>query len=335
MMNITTSTSVSGMLHMQQPLLLIVLMVSQATRKAFLAAARLLPLLAPSPARPSSQAVSAQRCFSWTKLTHSLGGNGTGIGTLIGTGTVWPKALGGLVSYVTSGTASGAGRFDGCGTLVSCSFTQTFLPLITHCKTGTGYFSATLGSPVLISPVPTSTSSSLSSTSLPSTNSTSSGPTKTVSVYLSYCPAGTDAASLNRVASSSDNSTSPYHITSDILNTFNQTSPANHTTPQNSTFDPLCQSCPNTAGVCCPPTVSCSPDDGKCPDYAMENSGYTLNGYLKVLVVNSTGVHVEGKKKVRALGKGDIRSVEKEEERVRRELEKRKKGAHSKKHKHF
>jgi hypothetical protein len=58
-------------------------------------------------------------------------------------------------------------------------------------------------------------------------------------------------------------------------------------------------------GVCCPPTVSCDDADGKCPLYALVNSGNTINGYLIQQVVNSSAP-VVGKKKIRALAKKSV-----------------------------
>ena len=61
----------------------------------------------------------------------------------------------------------------------------------------------------------------------------------------------------------------------------------------------LCNTCPNSVGICCPPTVECDDDDGKCPAPALEMSGNTINGYLIAQVMNSTAP-VEGKRRVRA-----------------------------------
>jgi len=68
-------------------------------------------------------------------------------------------------------------------------------------------------------------------------------------------------------------------------------------------------------GICCPPTVECGDQDGKCPTYALENSGNTINGYLIAQVMNSTA-DVAGKKKVRKR----VRSTTEEnaQERARR-----------------
>jgi hypothetical protein len=46
--------------------------------------------------------------------------------------------------------------------------------------------------------------------------------------------------------------------------------------------------------------VSCDEDDGKCPQFALELSSNTLNGYLIAQVMNSTAP-VAGRRKVRAL----------------------------------
>ncbi|OQV09420.1 hypothetical protein CLAIMM_13545 isoform 2 [Cladophialophora immunda] len=206
-------------------------------------------------------------------------GSGSGTGTLTGTGTVWPAYGGGLISLVTSGTVSGTGNFSGCGIL-----------------TGSGTFVATTGSPVVISPSTTPTPTSRL--------------TKTVSVYLSYCPdpmgvndmlrlaGGSGGGVSSNMTSSSPsgaypNSTAPYSSlhSNSTLSTGNSTGP-----------NPLCQTCPNSVGICCPPTVHCSADDGKCPLYALENSGNTINGYLIAQVMNSSAP-VAGRKKVRALEK--------------------------------
>ncbi|KAJ9614366.1 hypothetical protein H2200_002502 [Cladophialophora chaetospira] len=197
-------------------------------------------------------------------------GFGYGTGTLTGEGTVWPWYGGGLLSFVSSGTVSGAGSFIGCGTI-----------------TGSGIFSATAGSPVLITPT--------------------QGPTKTVSVYLSYCPDPTgDANALLSLLSSNGtsaailnlNDTSPLGYTSPYSSL-----PSNSTLPSNTTLpNAICQECPNSVGVCCPPTVSCDVSDGKCPQFAIVNAGNTINGYLIQQVMNSTAP-VAGKKKVRALAR--------------------------------
>lgn len=68
------------------------------------------------------------------------------------------------------------------------------------------------------------------------------------------------------------------------------------------TLNALCNTCPNSVGICCPPTVDCDGEDGKCPLYALENSHNTLNGYLIAQVMNSSAP-VAGRKKVRALPK--------------------------------
>lgn len=84
------------------------------------------------------------------------------------------------------------------------------------------------------------------------------------------------------------------------------TSPASNftvpTTNSSSSSDDnaLCNTCPNSVGICCPPTVLCDEDDGKCPQSALELSSNTLNGYLIAQVMNSTAP-VAGRRKVRAL----------------------------------
>ncbi|EXJ69371.1 uncharacterized protein A1O5_07407 [Cladophialophora psammophila CBS 110553] len=199
-------------------------------------------------------------------------GSGSGTGTLTGTGTVWPAYGGGHISFVTSGTVSGNGNFSGCGTL-----------------TGSGTFVATTGSPVVITPTTTPTPTSR--------------PIRTVSVYLSYCPESTMGINdILRLASGS-NVTS---LSGPILNMTSSSSTSTNSTvlpASNSTVsNPLCQTCPNSVGICCPPTVHCSADDGKCPLYALENSGNTINGYLIAQVMNSSAP-VAGRKKIRALEK--------------------------------
>ncbi|EXJ77263.1 hypothetical protein A1O3_10421 [Capronia epimyces CBS 606.96] len=78
----------------------------------------------------------------------------------------------------------------------------------------------------------------------------------------------------------------------------------------------LCNTCPNSVGICCPPTVECDGDDGKCPLYALENSHNTLNGYLIAQVMNSSAP-VAGRKKVRALPKpkNDVTRAKDQQER--------------------
>ncbi|OAP54841.1 hypothetical protein AYL99_11289 [Fonsecaea erecta] len=208
-------------------------------------------------------------------------GSGSGTGTLTGTGTVWPAYGGGLISLVTSGTVSGSGNFSGCGIL-----------------TGSGTFMATTGSPVVISPSTTPTPT------------TTSRPIKTVSVYLSYCPDPMGANDILRLAGDSNKTSSSMpngaaQIASKTNSLYSSSSSNSNTTlPANNSTDtnPLCQTCPNSVGVCCPPTVRCAADDGKCPLYALENSGNTINGYLIAQVMNSSAP-VAGRKKVRALEK--------------------------------
>ena len=48
-----------------------------------------------------------------------LGGAGYGSATVIGSGTVYPAALGGLIGFTSSGTVEGRGSVVGCGTIVS------------------------------------------------------------------------------------------------------------------------------------------------------------------------------------------------------------------------
>ncbi|OCT48492.1 hypothetical protein CLCR_03890 [Cladophialophora carrionii] len=247
----------------------------------------------------SGYATSVSGCGTIVATTGSFSGIasitgcgfGYGTGTLTGMGTVWPWYGGGLLSFVSSGTVAGAGSFVGCGTI-----------------TGSGYFSATAGSPVLVTP------------------SSTARPTRTISVYLSYCPAptaGTSADSMFRLASS-------YNTTQGIspaIANLNGTSPytnstANSTFALNSTVNanPLCQVCPNSVGVCCPPTVSCSADDGKCPLFALENSGNMINGYLIQQVVNSSAP-VAGRRKVRALDKRNVHDLGIGTDLVRLEME--------------
>ena len=90
----------------------------------------------------------------------------------------------------------------------------------------------------------------------------------------------------------------------DTHNLNNSTTASNILSPSNSTSssseNTLCIVCPNSVGICCPHTVSCDEDDGKCPESALELSGNTLNGYLIAQVMNSTAP-VAGRRKVRAL----------------------------------
>lgn len=79
---------------------------------------------------------------------------------------------------------------------------------------------------------------------------------------------------------------------------FNVSDP--NSSPDDNIDNPLCQTCPNSVGVCCPPTVSCDDADGKCPEQALVLSSNTINGYLIAQVMNSTAP-VAGRKKVRAL----------------------------------
>ncbi|KAK4947572.1 hypothetical protein LTR10_013518 [Elasticomyces elasticus] len=112
-----------------------------------------------------------------------------------------------------------------------------------------------------------------------------STPSKTVSVFVSYCPTVMSDMPLFRA----NTSTSPANIDDN----------SNYTVPTHPEGDnPLCNQCQNSAGICCPPTVECGDQDGKCPTYALENSGNTINGYLIAQVMNSTA-DVAGKKKVR------------------------------------
>ncbi|KIW62804.1 hypothetical protein PV04_10935 [Phialophora macrospora] len=241
----------------------------------------------------SGYATSVSGCGTIIATTGSFSGSasitgcgfGSGTGTLTGMGTVWPWYGGGLLSFVSSGTVAGAGSFAGCGTI-----------------TGSGYFSATAGSPVLVTP------------------SSTARPTRTVSVYLSYCPASTAGAgadSIFRLASSSNTTDliSPVKLDLNGTSPLGYTSPypnwnSNSTSASNSTINPnpLCQVCPNSVGVCCPPTVSCSADDGKCPLLALENSGNTINGYLIQQVLNSSAP-VAGRKRVRALAKRNVHDL--------------------------
>jgi hypothetical protein len=128
-----------------------------------------------------------------------------------------------------------------------------------------------------------------------------SRPTRTVSVYLSYCADTTGNAGGGNYRLDLDGDANSTQVASLHLN---NTLPDSPSSRSNSTLgSPLCQVCPESVGVCCPPTVSCSTADGKCPLYALENGGNMINGYLIQQVTNSTAP-VAGRKKVRALPKG-------------------------------
>ena len=130
------------------------------------------------------------------------------------------------------------------------------------------------------------------------------------------------------------NSTTPY-----ISSYSNSLLADNSSTSSNTTVNPLCQVCPNSVGVCCPPTVTCDDSDGKCPIWALENGGNTINGYLIQQVVNSTAP-VAGRKKVRALAKKNVDELGIGSDLVRLEMEveqglKRHKTKRKAHHKHF
>ncbi len=80
--------------------------------------------------------------------------------------------------------------------------------------------------------------------------------------------------------------------------------------------------------------MACDASDGKCPIYALENSGNTINGYLIQQVVNSTAP-VAGRKKVRALAKKEVGASSVETRALAEEGLKRIKEQKRVKHKHF
>lgn len=95
--------------------------VIQASQAMSLVAAQLSPRPGHSLALHRSQAVRDYQGQSMVVIANEtkIGGFGYGTGTLTGEGTVWPWYGGGLLSFVSSGTVSGAGSFIGCGTIVS------------------------------------------------------------------------------------------------------------------------------------------------------------------------------------------------------------------------
>ncbi|EXJ83098.1 hypothetical protein A1O1_06716 [Capronia coronata CBS 617.96] len=229
-------------------------------------------------------------------------GSGSGTGTLTGTGTIWPPLGGGIVSIVSSGIVSGSGRFEGCGTLTGSG---TFV--------ATGPYNTTIAAPI--------------------TTASSSGTraVTTVEVYVSYCPGPMDNALLRLgtnftgyTAADGNGNGNGSNMTSPALSPDNDdvnsrfivptTHSSSNSTSNNSTSlgidNALCNTCPNSVGICCPPTVDCDGADGKCPLYALENSHNTLNGYLIAQVLNSSAP-VAGRKKVRALPKPK-RNIDKE-----------------------
>ncbi|KAK5453493.1 hypothetical protein LTS15_006678 [Exophiala xenobiotica] len=236
-------------------------------------------------------------------------GYGSGSGTLTGTGTIWPAAGYGMMSIVSSGIVSGSGSFQGCGTL-----------------TGSGVFTATGGyTTTILAPATT-------------TSFASGRATKTVSVFVSYCATdmpgnagggGSEGDVINNIFGNNNTLISP------VLAGANGTSGADgggagggeinanqtmsvHGSPDNA----LCNTCPNSVGICCPPTVECEDDDygGKCPVAALEMSGNTINGYLIAQVMNSTAP-VEGKRRVR--GRARVRVKTREEKELEKERDSR------------
>ncbi|KAK5233244.1 hypothetical protein LTR47_005741 [Exophiala xenobiotica] len=233
-------------------------------------------------------------------------GYGSGSGTLTGTGTIWPAAGYGMMSIVSSGIVSGRGSFRGCGTL-----------------TGSGVFTATAGyTTTILAPATT-------------TSFAGGRATKTVSVFVSYCATdlpgnagggGSEGDVINNIFGNNNTLISPVLAGANGTDNgadgggggggeinVNQTMSV-HGSPDN----PLCNTCPNSVGICCPPTVECEDDDdgGKCPVAALEMSGNTINGYLIAQVMNSTAP-VEGKRRVR--GRARVRVKTREE----KELEKK------------
>lgn len=160
---------------------------------------------------------------------------------------------------------------------------------LTLLETGSGTFVATQGyTTTIAAPVATASVSA-------------SRPVTSVIVYLSYCPTNSmDGGGMLQLASNASAtslpSTSPSNGSTGSTSLLSATYNFNNTNSDN----PLCNQCPNSVGICCPPTVSCSQDDGKCPQRALELSHNTINGYLIAQVMNSTAP-VAGRKKVRAL----------------------------------
>ncbi|KEF58398.1 uncharacterized protein A1O9_06324, partial [Exophiala aquamarina CBS 119918] len=199
-------------------------------------------------------------------------GYGSGTGDITGTGTVWPAQFGGSVSFVTSGTVHNVtGAFSGCGTV-----------------TGTGGFEATEG--------PTIT--------LTSTTSRRAVSATTIEVYVSYCPDPAPAGGIMRLGQNfSLSGTGSYpgaNRHSFNINDSDSTSSTTNSTSSSDDGNAICTTCPNSVGICCPPNVPCNEDDGKCPQFAIELSSQTINGYLIAQLMNSTAP-VAGRKKVRAL----------------------------------
>ncbi|KAJ9622143.1 hypothetical protein H2204_011650 [Knufia peltigerae] len=189
-------------------------------------------------------------------------GYGSGSGTLTGTGTIWPAQGMGMVSVVSSGIISGSGSFRGCGTL-----------------TGSGVFTATEGyTTTILAPVTT-------------TSAASARPTQTVSVFVSYCVADSNSQQGNIIVNIFGNNNT---LVSPILasNGTDLVSISNLGSAENA----LCNVCPNSVGICCPPGVTCDEDDGKCPQHAVEMAGNTINGYLIPQVMNSSAP-VEGQRR--------------------------------------
>lgn len=174
-------------------------------------------------------------------------------------------------------------RYSGKSSFLSQSPDQKLIHDTT--QTGSGSFTATDGPTITITPTTTRTRS-----------------TTTIEVYVSYCPDPALAGGLMNLGmnfSTSDGGT--YHGGNG--QTLNLTDPALTVSSTNGTSsddNPLCNVCSNSVGICCPPTVSCENDSGKCPEMALRLSGNTINGYLIAEVMNSTAP-VAGRRKVRAL----------------------------------
>ncbi|KAK5304993.1 hypothetical protein LTR99_004059 [Exophiala xenobiotica] len=240
-------------------------------------------------------------------------GYGSDSGTLTGTGTIWPAAGYGMMSIVSSGIVSGSGSFRGCGTL-----------------TGSGVFTATAGyTTTILAPATT-------------TSFAGGRATKTVSVFVSYCATdlpgnagggGSEGDVINNIFGNNNTLISPVLAGANGTDNgadggggggggggeinANQTMSV-HGSPDNA----LCNTCPNSVGICCPPTVECEDDDdgGKCPVAALEMSGNTINGYLIAQVMNSTAP-VEGKRRVR--GRARVRVKTREEKELEKERDSR------------
>lgn len=132
-------------------------------------------------------------------------------------------------------------------------------------------------------------------------SSSSSRSVKTIEVYVSYCPLPVADSPFRLDTNSSATSNALGTNTTDPSTASGSDSGSNSTiSAQLGADNALCNTCPNSVGICCPPTVECDDSDGKCPQYALELSHNTINGYLIAQVMNSTAP-VSGRRKLRAL----------------------------------